>query len=63
MRTSEANINSTRIIIYETVLQEVYEKFNDVEAFIKKRIEELCNEKKLSAEEVTYWIYNDYKNF
>ena len=54
MRTSEANINSTRIIIYETVLQEVYEKFNDVEAFIKKRIEELCNEKKLSAEEVTY---------
>ena len=62
MRTSEANINSTRVIIYETVLQEVREKFNDVEAFIKKRIEELCNEKKLSAEEVTYWIYNDYNN-
>ena len=62
MRTSEANINSTRIIIYETVLQEVYEKFNDVAAFIKKRIEELCNEKKLSAEEVTYWISNDYNN-
>ena len=62
MRTSEANINSTRVIIYETVLQEVSEKFNDVEAFIKERIEELCNKKKLSAEEVTYWIYNDYNN-
>ena len=62
VRTSEANINSTRVIIYETALQEVCEKFNDVEAFIKKRIEKLCNEKMLSAEEVIYWIYNDYNN-
>ena len=54
MRTSEANMNSTRVIIYKKVLQEVCEKFNDVEAFVKERIEELCNEKKLSAEEVTY---------
>ena len=52
-----------RIIIYKKVLQEVCKKFNDVEAFVKERIEELCNEKKLSAEEVTYWIYNDYNNF
>ena len=45
MRTSEANMNSTRVIIYKTVLQEVCEKFNGVEAFVKERIEELCNEK------------------
>ena len=63
MRTSEANMNNTRVIIYKTVLKEVCEKFNGVEAFFKERIEELSNEKKLSAEEVTYWIYNDYKNF
>ena len=56
-------MNSTRVIIYKTVLQEVCEKFNGVEAFVKERIEELCNEKKLSAEKVTQWIYNDYDNF
>ena len=56
-------MNSTRVIIYKKVLQEVCEKFNDVEAFVKERIEELCNEKKLSAEEVTYLVYNDYNNF
>ena len=41
MRTSEdeANVNNTRIIIYKTVLQEVCEKFNDVETFVKERIE------------------------
>ena len=63
MRTSEVNMNSTRIIIYKKVLQEVCEKFNDVETFVEERIEELCNEKKLSAEEVTYLVHNDYNNF
>ena len=56
-------MSNTRIIIYKKVLQEVCEKFNGVEAFVKERIEELCNEKKLSAEEVTYLVYNDYNNF
>ena len=56
-------MNSTRVIIYKKVLQEVCKNFNGVGAFVKERIEELCNEKKLSAEEVTYWIYNDYNNF
>ena len=55
-------MNNTKINIYKKVLQEVCEKF-DAEAFVRERIEELCNEKKLSAEEVTYWIYNDYNNF
>ena len=56
-------MNNPKMIIYKKVLQEVCEKFNDVEAFVKERIEELCNEKKLSAEEVTYLVYNDYNNF
>ena len=53
MRTSEANMNSRGVIIYKEILQEVCEKFNSVEAFAKERIEELCNKKKLSVEEVT----------
>ena len=56
-------MNNTKINIYKKVLQEVCEKFNDTEAFAKERIEELCNEKKLSAEEVTYLVYNDYNSF
>ena len=59
----KANMNNTKINIYKKVLQEVCEKFNDTEAFAKERIEELCNEKKLSAEEVTYLVYNDYNSF
>ena len=47
MRTSEANLNTTKVIIYKTVLEEVCEKFNGVEASVKERIEELCNEKKI----------------
>ena len=54
MCTSEANMNSKRVINYKKVLQEVCEKFNDVEAFVKERIEDLCKEKKLSAEDVTF---------
>ena len=53
-------MNHTKISIYKKVLQEVCEKFNDAEAFVGERIEELCNEKKLSAEEVTYLSMNDY---
>ena len=56
-------MNSTKINISNKVLQEVCEKFNDAEAFVKERIEELCNERKLSAQEVTYLVYNDYNNF
>ena len=43
------------------LIQEVCEKFNGAEGYIKKRIEELCNEKKLSAEEVTYLFMNNRK--
>ena len=39
------------------VLQEVCEKFNDAQAFVRERIEELCSKKELSTEEVTYLVY------
>ena len=52
---------NTKVNVYKTVLQEVWEKFNGVEEYIKKRIQELCNEKKLSAEEVTYLFMNNRK--
>ena len=59
----KVNMNNTKINIFKKVLQDVCEKFNDAEVFIRERIEELCNEKKVSAEEVTYLFMNDYNNF
>ena len=40
------NTANTKLNVYKIVLQEVCEEFNGAEEFIKKRIEELCNEKK-----------------
>ena len=54
-------MNNTKINIYKKVWQEFCEKFNDAEAFARERIAGLCNEKKLSTEEVTYLFTNDYK--
>ena len=56
-------MNNTKININKKVLQEVCEKFNDAEAFVRERIEELCNEKKLLAEEVSYLFMDEYNNF
>ena len=39
-------MNNTKINIYKKVLQEVCEKFSGAEAFVRERIEELCNKKK-----------------
>ena len=44
-------MNNTKINIYKIVLQ-VCEKFNGTEQYIKERIEELSNEKKILAKEV-----------
>ena len=57
----KVNTANTKLNVYKIVLQEVCEKFNGAEEYIKKRIEELCNEKKLSAEEVTYLFTNNHK--
>ena len=52
---------NTKLNVYKIVLQEVCKKFNGTEEYIKKRIEELCNENKLSPEEVTYLFTNNHK--
>ena len=52
---------NTKLNVYKIVLYEVCKKFNGTEQYIKERIEELCNGKKLSAEEVTYLFTNNYK--
>ena len=52
-----------KLNVYRKVLLEVSEKFNGAEVYIRERIEELCRESKLSAEEVTYLFMSDYNNF
>ena len=54
-------MSNTKLNVYKKVLQEVYETFNEAEQYINERIEVLCSESKLSAEEVTYLFTNDYK--
>ena len=54
-------MSNTKLNVYKKVLQEVCEKFNGTEQYIKERIEVLCSESKLSAEEVTNFFTNNYK--
>ena len=55
-------MNNAKSNTYKKVLQEVCEKFNGAEQYIKERCEELFSGK-LSVEEVTYFFMNDYSNF
>ena len=50
-------MNSAKLNVYRKVLQEIWEKFDGAEEFIRDRIQEICCNKKLSAEEVTYFAY------
>ena len=53
---------NTKLNVHKIVLQEVCEKLSEAEQYVKKRIEELCDEKKkLSAEEVIYLFTNNRK--
>ena len=54
-------MSNTKLNVYKKVLQEVCEKFNGVEQYIKERIEVLCSKSKLSVEAVTYLFTNNYK--
>ena len=56
-------MSNTKFNIYKKVLQEVCEKINGAEQYIKERIEALCSESKLPTDEVTYLFRNDYNNF
>ena len=63
VRTRETKMNNTKLNFCKNVLQELWEKFNGVEQYIKERIEDLCSESKLSVEELTYLFMNNYDNF
>ena len=56
-------MSNTKFNSYKKILQEVCEKINGAEQYIKERIEALCSESKLSIDEVTYLFRNDYNNF
>ena len=50
-------MNSAKLNVYRKVLQEIWEKFDGAEEFIRDRIQEICCNKNLSAEEITYFAY------
>ena len=56
-------MNNAKLSVYKKVLQEVFEKFDGAEDFIKDKIEEICSNKKLSVVKVTYLFKNNYDNF
>ena len=56
-------MSNTKLNVNKNVLQEVCEKFNGAEQYIKEKIEELCSESKLPVDEVTYLFMNDYTTF
>ena len=49
--------NKTKLKVYKKALDEVFEKSDGAEEFIKEKIEEICFQGKLSGEEVTYFVY------
>ena len=50
-------MNNAKLNVYKKVLHEVCEKSDGAEGFIKNKIEEICHNKKLPVEEVTYFVY------
>ena len=54
-------MNKTKLNVYKKVLHEVCQKFNGAEEFINQKIKEICCQEKLSAEEVTYFIYEKFR--
>ena len=46
---------NTKLNVYK--IQEVCEKFNGVEEYIKKRIEELCNAKNIISKRGMLFVY------
>ena len=53
VQTSMKNI---KMRIYKRVLKEFSEKYDGADYFINNRIEEICPQEKLSAEEVIYFL-------
>ena len=49
-------MSDTKLNVYKKVLQDVCEKFNGAEQYIKERIDEPCSESKLSIDQVSYFF-------
>ena len=56
-------MSNAKLNVYKNVLQEVCEKLNGAENFIKEAMEELCSNERLSVEKVVYLFMRDYDNF
>ena len=50
-------MSNKKLNVYKIALQEVCEKFNGAEEYIKKRIEELCNKKKIISRRGNLFVY------
>ena len=50
-------MNSLKTKVYKRVLKEVSEKLEGAEDFINRRIDEMCSQEKLSAEEVIIFCF------
>ena len=55
------NMNNIKVRIYKKVFEEIDEKNNGAEDFINNRIEEICSQEKLSAEEVFIFLLIFYR--
>ena len=49
--------SKTRIIIYRTVINEVSRKYKNTREFINNKLNELCSEHGISAEQVHLYIF------
>ena len=50
-------MTNTKSNVYKIVSQKVCEKFSGAEEYIKKTIEELCNEKKIISRRGKLFVY------
>ena len=48
-------MNKTKAKVYREVLRDASQNFEGAENFIKQRIEEICERKKISVKEVFYF--------
>ena len=47
--------NKTKVEVYREVLRDVSQNFEEAENFIKHQIENICEQKKISVEELFYF--------
>ena len=52
---NEIVMTKTKVKVYREVLTDVSQKFEGAGNFIKQRIEEICEQKKITAKEVFYF--------